>query len=168
MSIVAIWYYGKWPPRRSSGGLIGIRTTVSWKGSVSAHTFLSGTTRKKVTDRANLKTLLVTGANGRLGTIVAEKFDGLGYEVLGIDSRVEGAKVDPCYQADLTDGKSVEAVFSRIWAEHGRIDVLIHTVGMWDGHPTAGLELERWREVIDVNLTTTFLCFRAMLRQHST
>ena len=111
-----------------------------------------------------MSNVVVSGAAGRLGRVVAAKFVSLGHRVIGIDSNAEKAGVDPCYAADLTDEASVEDVFARILSEHGGLDVFVHTVGMWDGQPTRGLSFDRWKTVMDVNLTTTFLTFREALR----
>lgn len=111
-----------------------------------------------------MSTLVVTGARGRLGTVIAAKFEQSGHNVIGIDLNAEDAGPALCYQADLTDENSVRDVFEQIRERHGRLDALIHTVGMWDGHPTVGLSLDRWRTILDVNLTSTFLVFREALR----
>jgi len=111
-----------------------------------------------------MSTLVVTGAQGRLGRVIAAKFSQMGREVVGVDSSTEDVGLIPCYQADLTDEGSVADVFEQIRQTHGEIDVLIHTVGMWDGHPTSGFSLDRWKTVLDVNLTSTFLVFREALR----
>lgn len=111
-----------------------------------------------------MSTLVITGAKGRLGRIVAAKFQQMGRDVVGVDSNAEDVAPIPCYEADLTDEDSVSEVFEQIRLRHGEIDVLIHTVGMWDGHPTVGLSLDRWKTVLDVNLTSTFLVFREVLR----
>jgi NAD(P)-dependent dehydrogenase (short-subunit alcohol dehydrogenase family) len=49
-------------------------------------------------------------------------------------------------------------------AKHGGIDVLIHTVGTWDGTSITDLEFDRWQSIMDINLTSTFLVFREALR----
>jgi 3-oxoacyl-[acyl-carrier protein] reductase len=109
--------------------------------------------------------LVITGARGRLAGVVAEKFQQLGYSIVGIDSSVEEDEHGPNYHANLTDEQSVREVFERIWSDTGGFDILIHTVGMWDAAPTVDLSLDRWREIMDVNLTSTFLVFREVLRR---
>lgn len=46
-------------------------------------------------------------------------------------------------------------------AEHGPIDILINNVGgRRINVPTTQLPLEKWQEILDLNLTSTFLCTR--------
>jgi NAD(P)-dependent dehydrogenase (short-subunit alcohol dehydrogenase family) len=46
-----------------------------------------------------------------------------------------------------------------VLAEHGPIDILVNNVGGRRLNvPTAQLPLDKWREIIDLNLTSTFLC----------
>lgn len=107
---------------------------------------------------------LITGASGRLGRVIAGRFRDDGHNVLGIDSNPGASDLPTCYGADLTDEDAVDRVVQQIVSDHGMFDVLVHTVGMWDGAPTASLALADWRKVMDVNLTSTFLIFRAALR----
>jgi NAD(P)-dependent dehydrogenase (short-subunit alcohol dehydrogenase family) len=71
---------------------------------------------------------------------------------------------------DVRDPEAVRALIARVLQEWGRIDLLFNNAGLF-GAPEAFEEfpLERWREVIDTNLTGCFLCaqeaFRAMKAQ---
>src|SRR5262249_6464685 len=62
-------------------------------------------------------------------------------------------------QGDVSKPRECEAVCQGILAEHGPIDILINNVG---GRrvPTATTEmpLETWLELMDLNLTSTFVC----------
>jgi NAD(P)-dependent dehydrogenase (short-subunit alcohol dehydrogenase family) len=113
-----------------------------------------------------MSTVIITGAGGRLGRVVASRFGELGHRVVGVDTHLEGVELKSAYEADLSDEKDVEAVFSRIWSEHKSPGVLVHTVGMWDGRPLLDTSVSQWENVIEVNLTTTFLVFREALRRH--
>jgi len=71
---------------------------------------------------------------------------------------------------DVTDERSVHALFERTVAEFGRLDLLFNNAGV--GAPPATIDevtLDQWRAVVDVNLTGMFLCareaFRAMKAQ---
>jgi NAD(P)-dependent dehydrogenase (short-subunit alcohol dehydrogenase family) len=66
---------------------------------------------------------------------------------------------------NVTDPASVRSLFTQIAATYGRLDVLFNNAGT--NAPAAPLEdiaLERWREVIDTNLTGVFLCTQEALR----
>jgi NAD(P)-dependent dehydrogenase (short-subunit alcohol dehydrogenase family) len=106
--------------------------------------------------------VLVTGAGGRLGRVVVARLHAAGAHVVALDAvRPEGLPDDvPVLTADLTDRPSVQEAFAQAEASAGRIGALVHTVGMWAGQPLAETHLADWRRVMDVNLTSTFLCFR--------
>jgi NAD(P)-dependent dehydrogenase (short-subunit alcohol dehydrogenase family) len=71
---------------------------------------------------------------------------------------------------DVTDAAAVGALFERVVAEWGRVDMLFNNAGVF-GSPAAfeDVELEQWRTSVDTNLTGSFLCaqeaFRAMKSQ---
>ena len=69
--------------------------------------------------------------------------------------RVEGAICDVSNPAD------VQAVVDGTLAAYGKIDILINNAGVsWGARPEA-MPLEKWRSVIDINLTCAFLFSQA-------
>ena len=66
-------------------------------------------------------------------------------------------------QADVGKPQECEAACRRALAEYGPIDIVINNVG---GRriPTATTELplETWQEILDLNLTSTFLCTKLL------
>ncbi|WP_281408305.1 SDR family oxidoreductase [Methylobacterium sp. WL6] len=73
-------------------------------------------------------------------------------------------------EANVTDPASVDRLFSRVAAAHGRLDLLFNNAGIFT--PAAAIDavsLEDWRASVDTNLTGAFLCtqgaFRMMKRQ---
>jgi NAD(P)-dependent dehydrogenase (short-subunit alcohol dehydrogenase family) len=116
------------------------------------------------------RTALVTGAGSGIGRAVAIALVRNRWTVV-----LAGRRLQPLEQAareagpggvpmqcDVTDEASVDALFARIAAEFGRLDLLFNNAGT--GSPPAGLDqtsLATWRSVIDTNLTGTFLCTRA-------
>ena len=109
------------------------------------------------------RVVVVTGASGRLGRVVASAFSGANATVVGLyrtpPASVVGG-VSKSYPVDATDETSVQAVFRQIREEEGRVDVLVHTVGAWEGRPLLDTSLAQWNALIDLNLTSAFLCFR--------
>ena len=63
--------------------------------------------------------------------------------------------------ADVTAEAEVEALFGSITDRYGRLDALINSAGINVRHPIEEFSPEEFRQVIDVNLTGTWLCCRA-------
>lgn len=125
------------------------------------------------------RTALVTGAGSGIGRAVAVALARNGWIVAMAGRRVrqleeaarEGGPRCVPMQCDTTEEASVDALFGRIAAEFGRLDLLFNNAGT--ASPPAPLDQTSpasWRSVIDTNLTGTFLCTRAafsLMRQQS-
>jgi gluconate 5-dehydrogenase len=73
--------------------------------------------------------------------------------------RVEGLVADVSNQAD------VQAVVDRTIATYGRLDILVNNAGVTWGARPEEMPLDKWRKVIDVNLTGAFLFAQAAGRE---
>lgn len=72
-------------------------------------------------------------------------------------------------QADVTDESAVIAMFDRAESELGPVGVLVNNAGILHQHMRFDeMSVERWRNVIDVNVIGTFLCAREASRRMST
>ena len=124
------------------------------------------------------KTALVTGAARGIGLAIATRLaaDGLRVALLDQDrAAVEAAAAGLgagalALAADVTRAAEVDAAIARIEREWGRLDVLVNNAGITGrSFPIWELTDEDWQRVIDVDLTSVFLCCRAavkvMLRQ---
>lgn len=112
---------------------------------------------------------LVTGGGSGLGRVVARALLADGYRVVLAgrrgDALVATADGHPhalAVPTDVADPASVDALFARVRAEHGRLDVLVNNAGVLG---PAGLPDEiavaDWTECLTINLTGAFLCARA-------
>lgn len=96
------------------------------------------------------QTVVILDVNGDAGGQVVAQFHKRGTKLLF--SRV-----------DVTQEADVQSAFEKIKAEHGRIDALVNVAGgSVYRHALEEFPLEHWHAVIDANLTSTFLCCRAV------
>jgi 3-oxoacyl-[acyl-carrier protein] reductase len=119
--------------------------------------------------------VLITGASGGIGAATARALASEGARlVLHAHSRL--ATVEALARelpveslplaADLSAEGAVEAMFARALDRFGQLDVLVANAGIWPPQPAPihTMALERWNEVLAVNLTSVFLCARAFFR----
>ncbi len=66
---------------------------------------------------------------------------------------------------DVTSEQEVREAFARARTELGAVDLVVANAGREAERPLVDMSLEDWRDVIDTNLTGTFLCCREGARQ---
>jgi NAD(P)-dependent dehydrogenase (short-subunit alcohol dehydrogenase family) len=116
------------------------------------------------------KVAVVTGASRGIGLAIAEVLALQGAAVVAAARKVSSIRrVFPSEQwmpfaCDVRDERSVGALFVAVKKQFGRVDILVNNAGTSHAlRNVAELSLETWREVLDTNLTGTFLCTRAAL-----
>jgi len=120
------------------------------------------------------KLAVVTGGASGIGQAVAERLANDDFTVVILDINEDGAKQVAAeiqgrgkrtisMHLDVTQESGVEAAFKKIISEHGRVDVLVNVAGgSLHRHKFEDFLLDHWQAVIDANLTSTFLCCRAV------
>ena len=76
------------------------------------------------------------------------------------DLKTQGFTAD-AIQADVTDEHRVARLFQDVMLRHGRLDILVNNAGSTIRKAPEALTLQEFQQVMDVNLTSTFLCCRA-------
>jgi 2-deoxy-D-gluconate 3-dehydrogenase len=119
------------------------------------------------------KVAIVTGGNGGIGLGTARGLAAAGADV-AIVARNEAKSVAAAAElartgsraiyalADVTDDAAVRDAFDRVRHELGRIDILVNNAGINIRKPPHELEVGEWDSVISTNLTSAFLCSRAV------
>ncbi len=117
---------------------------------------------------------IVTGSNSGIGRSAAVDLAAKGWTVYGtMRSLDKSAKLDAMAQAagvtvhpvvcDVTDTDSVNAAVAQIHAEAGRIDVLVNNAGVGGNATVEECAIDRFAEVMDVNLHGLVRCIQAVL-----
>jgi 2-deoxy-D-gluconate 3-dehydrogenase len=125
---------------------------------------------------------IVTGGNGGIGLGMARGLarEGARVVVAARDSEKSASAVRElqslgadaiALSVDVSEERSVAHMVEQVAATYARIDILINNAGINIRVPAHELELEQWQQVLDTNLTSVFLCARAvypyMKRQHA-
>jgi NAD(P)-dependent dehydrogenase (short-subunit alcohol dehydrogenase family) len=121
------------------------------------------------------KVALVTGGGTGIGRAAALHLvrDGWTVAVTGrrqseLDATVAlgaGPGRMTAHTADVGKADQVKRLFAEVVATHGRLDFLFNNAGM--GAPAVPMEtlpVETWQQVVDVNLTGSFLCAQEAIR----
>jgi 3-oxoacyl-[acyl-carrier protein] reductase len=103
-------------------------------------------------NRLTGRTAVVTGTAHGIGAAIAAALADHGATVRGVDKDA----------ADLTNATAVRDFFAAL----GHVDILVNNAGGvcgQVGRPLEEVSDEDWHDVVDANLTTSFLCTRAVV-----
>ena len=119
------------------------------------------------------KVALITGARRGIGRAIALKYAQNGAdcilwarsapEELADEIRATGRRALAA-AVDVSDADAVEAAVKAAVAEFGKIDILVNNAGIAQDGLLIRMKLEQWQRVLDVNLTGTFHCTKAVAR----
>ena len=122
------------------------------------------------------KVAIVTGASAGIGKHSALALMKEGYAVVFAGRRkelLEAAAAEGkstgsqslVVPTDVSDPESIRALFARTMEAFGRLDLLFNNAGI--GAPPVPLEelpFEKWKAVVDTNLTGSFLCTQEAMK----
>ncbi|WP_175330232.1 3-hydroxybutyrate dehydrogenase [Candidatus Ichthyocystis hellenicum] len=117
------------------------------------------------------KVVLVTGSTSGLGLGIAKKFLHSGAKVIinGINSSEEEimSTIDKSlhknafyFQADLSKLDDIKSLFDRIKSSVGDVNILVNNAGIQHISPIENFPVEKWDQIIAVNLTACFHTIR--------
>ena len=119
------------------------------------------------------KIAIVTGAGTGVGRAAALALMKAGYSVALAGRRKEpfeavakeGGGNALAVPTDVTKVDEIRALFAKVKEKYGRLDVLFNNAGM--GAPPVPFEelpVEKWKEVVDTNLTALFVCSQEAIK----
>lgn len=122
------------------------------------------------------RTALVTGSTSGIGLACARQLAASGMNVIlhGLDEQSTGdqlsaeistaSQVNCCYiQADLADVQQTESLIASAVQQFGGLDVLVNNAGIQHTAATEDFPVEKWDQLIAVNLSAAFHTSRLCL-----
>lgn len=115
---------------------------------------------------------IVTGAAVGNGHAFCERLAEEGAKLVIADLRDSAATVKHVRNAggevtsvvaDLTKPEDVDVVIGTAIEKYGRIDILVHNVGVYHEEPFELLSFTEWKRTFEITLDTLFLTIRAVL-----
>ena len=67
------------------------------------------------------------------------------------------------YRGDLSSPEDVQRIVSEVLRDFGRIDILVHNVGLYEEEPFELLRFDQWKRMLDVSLNSLFLTAHAVV-----
>lgn len=120
------------------------------------------------------RVVVVTGGAQGIGLGITQLFARNGHPVAMLDIReetleresaallAEGVRVLP-FKVDVSNRSETEAAYTAIRREFGPIAIVIANAGLSEGASFAGMSVDVWQRMIDVNLTGMFHTIQAAL-----
>src|SRR6266446_6093126 len=112
------------------------------------------------------KVVLVTGANGGLGTYVTQAFLDAGATVVGTSRKIQQSDFNnpnfTAIAAEISTREGAKGLVDQVVARFGKLDVLAHTVGGFaGGQSIADTDNATFQRMFDLNLNCVFHILRA-------
>lgn len=122
-----------------------------------------------------MRTVIITGASGGIGTAISDAFALSGYNVvLGYNSsekaaqelccqlKEKGCRAE-CFKADVSDPAQAQALVDFAKETFGGADILINNAGIAQQKLFTDITDEDFNKMCDVNVKSVFNCSRAVL-----
>jgi|SRR5882672_765178 len=114
------------------------------------------------------KVILVTGANGGLGTYVTQALLDAGATVIGTSRKIQPSDFNNpnfiALPAQISTREGAQALVDQVVARCGKLDILAHTVGGFaGGQSIAETDDVTFQRMFDLNLNCVFHILRAAL-----
>jgi len=105
-----------------------------------------------------MKSALVFGGSGGIGSAIVNELKHLGYKVIIADRRGPSEDLADKYVAcDATQAADVKRAIAFAQQNYGSVDVVVNAQGVYLLDSFEEMSSEKWQKIIDVNLTSVFL-----------
>jgi NAD(P)-dependent dehydrogenase (short-subunit alcohol dehydrogenase family) len=109
------------------------------------------------------RVVVVTGGLGAIGFAIRRAFAVHGDQPVGIDVQSGDDDHGPTFAADVADESAVAAAFTLIRQQFGHPSVLVNCAGITGHGSVLDESPDQWRRILDVNLTSAYLCAREVI-----
>ncbi len=119
------------------------------------------------------KNIIVTGATGGIGNSIIKKLSELEANILASGTKIE--KLEELKKNfnnvktlnfDISQSDKIETFIENASNEfEGNIDCIINNAGITNDNLAIRMNLEEWKKVIDINLTSTFLMCKFAIKK---
>lgn len=122
-------------------------------------------------ERLQDRVAVITGAASGIGLATARRFAEEGALVVGVDLNTDAIETlakeigGASITCDVTDEAAVDAMFAKVVADHGSVDIAFNNAGISPPEDDSILDtgIEAWDKVQRVNLTSVYLCCKYVL-----
>ena len=121
----------------------------------------------------NGKNIIVTGASGGIGNSIVEKLNGTGANILASGTRVEKLnelkskfKKIKTLKFDISQNDKIEEFIENAVSDlGGNLDCIVNNAGITQDNLAIRMSIDEWKQVIDINLTSTFLLSKFAIKK---
>ena len=111
------------------------------------------------------KKIIITGATGGIGNSIVKRLSDAGAKILATGTRIEKLeelkskfKNTDILKFDISKGDEIEEFIENATKQlGGGLDCLINNAGITQDNLAIRMNIDEWKKVIDINLTSTFL-----------
>ena len=119
------------------------------------------------------KNIIVTGASGGIGNSIVKKLNESGANILASGTKIEKLEeLKKEYEKinilkfDISQSEKIEEFIENATKElGGSLDCIVNNAGITQDNLAIRMNLDEWRRVIDINLTSTFLMSKFAIKK---
>ena len=120
------------------------------------------------------KNIIVTGATGGIGNSIVKKLYESGANILATGTKIEklnelknkftNIKI---FKFDISQNDKIEQFIEDATLELGGLDCIVNNAGVTQDNLAIRMNVEEWKKVIDINLTSSFLICKYSIKKNA-